>query len=395
LVGRHLKVYLDYGAAAPVDPRVLDVMLPYFTEHFGNPSSVHSYSHEAQEALAKARESVASLISAESSDEIIFTSGATESNNFALKGVAYRNRDRGNKIVTTAVEHISILNICKYLKREGFEVVEVPVDRYGLVDVEKLAEAVDEKTILISVMYANGEIGTIEPIEEVGKIARERNVPLHVDATAAAGKVPIDVVKEKIDLLTLSSNDLYGPKGIGALYIRRGVRLLPIIHGGGQERGLRSGSENIPGVVGMGRAVELAEGEMEAESERLTGLRDRLVSGILEEVPECYLNGHPTRRLPNNANIRFSYVEGESLLLGLDSLGIQASSGSACTSKTLEPSHVLLAIGLKHEEAHGSVLFTLGKGNREEEINYVVKVVPGIVRRLRVLSPLTPKELLR
>ena len=390
-----MKVYLDYGAAAPVDPRVLDVMLPYFTEHFGNPSSVHSYSHEAQEALAKARESVASLISAESSDEIIFTSGATESNNFALKGVAYRNRDRGNKIVTTAVEHISILNICKYLKREGFEVVEVPVDRYGLVDVEKLAEAVDEKTILISVMYANGEIGTIEPIEEVGKIARERNVPLHVDATAAAGKVPIDVVKEKIDLLTLSSNDLYGPKGIGALYIRRGVRLLPIIHGGGQERGLRSGSENIPGVVGMGRAVELAEGEMEAESERLTGLRDRLVSGILEEVPECYLNGHPTRRLPNNANIRFSYVEGESLLLGLDSLGIQASSGSACTSKTLEPSHVLLAIGLKHEEAHGSVLFTLGKGNREEEINYVVKVVPGIVRRLRVLSPLTPKELLR
>jgi cysteine desulfurase len=392
---RHLKVYLDYGAAVPTDPRVLEAMLPYFTEHFGNPSSVHSYSYKAQEALAKARESVASLIGAESPNEIVFTSGATESNNFALKGVAYRNREKGNKIVTTTVEHISILNIGKYLKREGFEVVNVPVDRYGVVDVEKLAEAVDEKTILISVIYANGEIGTIELIGDIGKIAQERNVPLHVDATAAAGKLPIDVVKEKIDLLTLSSNDLYGPKGVGALYIRQGVKLLPLIHGGGQERGMRSGSENVPGIVGMGRAAELAKEEMETESERLIGLRDRLISEILEEVPESYLNGHPTQRLPNNANIRFSYVEGESLLLGLDALGIQASSGSACTSKTLEPSHVLLAIGLKHEEAHGSVLFTLGKGNREEDVNYVVKVVPGIVRRLRTLSPLTPKELLR
>jgi cysteine desulfurase len=392
---RHLKAYMDYAAATPVDPRVLEAMLPYFAEYFGNPSSVHSYSHKAQEALNKARESVASLIGAESPDEVVFTSGATESNNLALKGVAYRNRDKGNKIVTTAIEHISILNVCKYLRSEGFEAVYVPVDRYGLVDVEKLAEAVDEKTLLVSVMYANGEIGTVEPIEEIGKIAHERNVPLHVDATAAAGKVPIDVVKEKIDLLTLSSNDLYGPKGVGALYIRRGVKLLPIIHGGGQERGLRSGSENIPGIVGMGKAAELAKREIQTEAERLTGLRDSLISGLLKEVPESYLNGHPTQRLPNNANVRFSYIEGESLLLGLDALGVQASSGSACTSKTLEPSHVLLAIGLKHEEAHGSVLFTLGKGNREEEVNYVVKVVPGTVRRLRTLSPLTPKELLR
>ena len=390
-----MKVYLDYAAATPVDPRVLEAMLPYFAEYFGNPSSVHSYSHKAQEALDKARESVASLIGAESPDEVVFTSGATESNNLALKGFAYRNRDKGNEIVTTTIEHISILNVCKYLRGEGFEAVYVPVDRYGLVDVEKLAEAVDEKTLLVSVMYANGEIGTVEPIEEIGKIAHERNVPLHVDATAAVGKVPIDVVKENIDLLTLSSNDLYGPKGVGALYIRRGVKLLPIIHGGGQERGLRSGSENIPGIIGMGKAAELAKEEIQTEAERLTGLRDSLISGLLKEVPESYLNGHPTQRLPNNANMRFSYIEGESLLLGLDALGVQASSGSACTSKTLEPSYVLLAIGLKHEEAHGSVLFTLGKGNREEEVNYVVKVVPGIVRRLRILSPLTPKELLR
>jgi len=390
-----LKVYLDYGAASPADTKVLAVMMPYFTEHFGNPSSVHSYSHKAEEALTKARESVASLINANSPEEIVFTSGSTESNNLALKGVAYRNRDKGNRIVTTAIEHISILNICQYLAREGFEVVELPVDSYGLVDVEKLAEAVDEKTILISVMYANGEIGTVEPVKEIGEIARERSVPLHVDATAAAGKIPVDVVKDKVDLLTLSSNDLYGPKGVGALYIRKGVKIVPITHGGGQERGLRSGSENIPGIVGMGMAAELAKEAMETEAERLTGLRDRLISGLLEAVPEAYLNGHPTRRLPNNANMRFSYIEGEALLLGLDSLGIQASSGSACTSKTLEPSHVLLAIGLKHEEAHGSVLFALGKGNTEGEIDYVVKVLPGVVKRLRTLSPLTPKELLR
>jgi len=390
-----LKVYLDYGAASPADTKVLAVMMPYFTEHFGNPSSVHSYSHKAEEALTKARESVASLINTNSPEEIVFTSGSTESNNLALKGVAYRNRDKGNRIVTTAIEHISILNICQYLAREGFEVVELPVDSYGLVDVEKLAEAVDEKTILISVMYANGEIGTVEPVKEIGEIARERSVPLHVDATAAAGKIPVDVVKDKVDLLTLSSNDLYGPKGVGALYIRKGVKIVPITHGGGQERGLRSGSENIPGIVGMGMAAELAKEAMETEAERLTGLRDRLISGLLEAVPEAYLNGHPTRRLPNNANMRFSYIEGEALLLGLDSLGIQASSGSACTSKTLEPSHVLLAIGLKHEEAHGSVLFALGKGNTEGEIDYVVKVLPGVVKRLRTLSPLTPKELLR
>ena len=390
-----MKVYLDYSAATPMDPRVLEAMMPYFTEYFGNPSSVHSYSHIAREALASARESVAFLVGAQSPDEIVFTSGATESNNLALKGVALRNRGKGNKIVTTSIEHISIINICKYLAQEGFEVVYVPVDQYGVVDVESVAEAVDERTILISVMYANGEIGTIEPIAEIGKIAREERVPLHVDATAAAGKVPIDVVKEKIDLLTLSSNDLYGPKGVGALYLRKGVKLSPIILGGGQERGLRSGSENVPGIVGMGKAAELAKEEMETKAERLTHLRDRLISGLLREIPEAYLNGHPANRLPNNANIRFSYVEGEALLLTLDSLGVQASSGSACVSKTLEPSRVLLSIGLKHEEAHGSVLFTLGKGNREEEIDYVVRVMPGVVKRLRALSPLTPKELLR
>ena len=369
--------------------------MPYFTEFFGNPSSVHSYAHKAQEALAMARESVASLVGAESPDEVIFTSGATESNNLALRGYALRNKDKGNKIVTTAIEHISIQNICKSLTREGFEIKYLPVDEYGVVNPSTLSEALDEKTILVSVNYANSEIGTIEPMDEIGRIVHEREIPLYVDATAAAGKIPIDVMKENIDIMTLSSNDFYGPKGVGALYIRKNMRLSPIIYGGGQEKGLRSGSENIPGIVGMGKAAELAKQESREEAERLRKLRDKLINGVLEEIPATYLNGHPTRRLPGNANVRFSYIEGEALLLSLDSLGVQASTGSACTSKTLEPSQVLLAIGCKHEEAHGSILFTLGKGNREEEIDYVLIIMPGVVRRLRMLSPLTPKELLR
>lgn len=390
-----MKSYLDYGAGSPTDSRVLEAMMPYFTDFYGNPSSVHSYAHKAQEALSKARESLASLVGAESSDEVIFTSGATESNNLALRGFALRNKDKGNRIVTTSIEHISILNICRSLTREGFEVEYLPVDQYGLVNTEALSQALTEKTILLCVNYANSEIGTVEPIEEIGTIAHERGIPLHVDATAAAGKVPIDVMRENIDLMTLSSNDFYGPKGVGALYVRKNVRLAPIIYGGGQERGLRSGSENIPGIVGMGRAAELSKLESQEEAERLTKLRDKLISGVLEGVPVTFLNGHPTKRLPNNANVRFSYIEGEALLLSLDSLGVQASTGSACTSKTLEPSHILMAIGCKHEEAHGSILFTLGKGNREEEIDYVLRILPGIVRRLRLLSPLTPKELLR
>ncbi|MEM2904392.1 MAG: cysteine desulfurase NifS [Candidatus Bathyarchaeia archaeon] len=388
------RVYMDYQAATPVDERVLKAMEPYLTTSFGNPSSLHSQGQEAREAIEDARSKVARLIGAANPEEVIFTSGGTESNNLALKGIAARSLARGNHLVTTTIEHISIVNISKHLEKQGFRVSRVPVDHYGTVDLEKLQSEINEKTILVSVMYANGEIGTIEPIREIGEVCEERGVPFHVDAVAAAGLVPLDVRREKIDLLTLSSNDMYGPKGVGALYIAEGVRLIPLLHGGGQERGLRSGSENVPGIVGMGAAAELAQAEMEGEARRLTALRDRLIKGVLETVPSSFLNGHPVHRLPNNANLSFSYVEGESLILGLDMEGIAASSGSACTSKTLEPSHVLTAIGLPHEQAHGSLLFSLGRGNTEEDVEYVLEVLPGIVKRLRMISPLTPKGLL-
>lgn len=389
------RVYLDHGAGMPLDSRVFEAMKPYFFEQYGNPSSAHSSGNTAKQALASSREQVAKLVATEKAQEIVFTSGGTESNNLALKGVAYRNKAKGNHIVTTAVEHISLINICKHLQKQGFEVTQVPVDNYGVVDLEKLEAAVTDKTILISVMYANGEIGTIQPISEIGKLAQERGIVFHVDAVAAAGKVPINVQTENIDLLSLSSNDMYGPKGVGALYIKRGTKIQPVLQGGGQERGLRSGTENIPGIVGMGKAAEIAQKGMDAESKRLTGLRDKLIKNVLEKISHSFLNGHPTQRLPDNANLRFSYIEGESLILGLDMHGIQVSSGSACASKTLEPSHVLLATGLTHEEAHGSLVFTLGKQNKEEDIDYVVEVLPDVVKRLRALSPLTPKEILR
>jgi len=389
------RVYMDYAAAMPTDPRVLEAMKPYFTEYYGNPSSSHSVGRDAKNAVEESRTKVARLVSAEKPEEIIFTSGGTESNNLALKGVAYRNRSKGNHIITTTIEHMSVLNTCKYLQKQGFEVTYVPVNNQGLVDVESLRKEIADKTILISVMYANAEIGTIQPIEKIGKIAHDNGVYFHVDAVAAAGKVPINVEKEHVDLLSVSSNDMYGPKGVGALYIKTGTRIEPVIQGGGQERGLRSGSENVPNIVGMGKAAEIAQNEMETEGKRLRSLRDRLIKGVLGSVERSYLNGHPTERLPNNANLRFSYVEGESLILSLDMLGVQVSSGSACTSKTLEPSHVLLAIGLAHEEAHGSLLFTLGRQNQEEDVAYVLEVLPGVVKRLRAMSPLTPKEMLR
>ena len=388
------RVYVDYGAGTPVDPRVLEVMEPYFTKRFGNPSSVHSMGQEAKKAVEESRKSVADLVGAEIKGEIVFTSGATESNNLAIKGVAYRNKNRGNHMITTTIEHMSVINTFKYLQKEGFKTTYVPVDNYGIVDIETLKNAITDQTILISVMYANGEIGTVEPIKEIGEIAHEKNIYLHVDAVAAAGQVPIDVMDEHIDLLSLSSNDLYGPKGVGGLYVKTGTKIQPVIQGGGQERGLRSGTENVQAIVGMGKAAEIAEKEMKSESVRLSGLRDRLIEGVLEKIPHSFLNGHPTKRLPNNANLRFSYIEGESLILSLDMEGVATSSGSACTSKTLEPSHVLLAIGLAHEEAHGSLLFTLGRWTTKEEIDYVVKILPGIVKRLRAISPLTPKELL-
>jgi len=388
------RVYMDHTAGMPVDPRVLEAMLPYFSQQYGNPSSLHSWGNEARKAMEDARAKVVALVGAKRSEEIFFTSGGTESNNLAIKGVAYRNKDKGNHIVTSTIEHMSVMNSCKSLVKDGFNVTFAPVDKYGVVDVQSLEKAITDKTILVSVMYANGEIGTIQPIKETGEIVHRRGALLHVDAVAAAGQVPINVENENIDLMSISSNDIYGPRGIGALYVKTGTRIQPIIHGGGQERGLRSGTENIPAIVGMGKAAEIAKVEMKTEGERLTQLRDKLIKGLLESIPSSFLNGHSTLRVPNNANVRFSYIEGESLILSLDMLGVACSSGSACTSKTLEPSHVLLAIGLKHEEAHGSLLFTLGKQNNEEDVDYVINALPDIVKRLRAISPLTPKELL-
>lgn len=387
------RVYMDHTAGMPVDERVLKVIMPYFTQNYGNPSSAHSYGNEARRAIDEARSKVAELIGAKKKEEIIFTSGGTESNNLAIKGIAYRNKEKGNHIITSSIEHMSVINTCKHLSKQGFEVTYLPVDKYGIVDIEALKKEITNKTILVSVMHANGEIGTIEPIKEIGEIAHSKRAFLHVDAIAAAGQVPINVHDENIDLLSLSSNDMYGPRGVGALYIKAGTRVLPTIQGGGQERGLRSGTENLPGIVGIGKAAEIAKTEMKTEAERLSKLRDAFIKGILDSIPESYLNGHPTKRLPNNVNVRFSYIEGESLILSLDMEGVACSSGSACTSKTLEPSHVLLAIGLKHEEAHGSLLFTLGKQNTKEDIKYVVGLLPKIVKRLRAISPLTPKEL--
>jgi len=383
---------MDHAAGMPIDPRVFEAMKPYFTQNYGNPSSSHSFAASARNALTESREKVAQLIGTEKPEEVIFTSGGTESNNLAIKGAAYRNKKKGNHVIATIIEHISVINICKHLQKQGFEVTYLPVDKQGLVDLQRLEDAITDKTILISVMYANGEIGTIQPIREIGKIAHENQICFHVDAVAAAGKVPINVVEENIDLMSISSNDMYGPKGMGALYIKKGTRIQPVIQGGGQEKGLRSGTENIPGIVGIGKAAEIAQEEMEAEGKRLSQLRDKLVKNVLDTIKRSYLNGHATKRLPNNANLRFSYIEGEALILGLDMLGIQVSSGSACTSKTLMPSHVLLAIGLAHEDAHGSLVFTMGKQNSEEDVDYVLEVLPSVVKRLRAMSPLTPKD---
>ena len=389
------RVYMDYTAGMPVDQRVIEAMTPYFSQMYGNPSSIHSWGNVARKALEEARTKVAAPIGAKKSEEIFFTSGGTESNNLAIKGVAYRNRDKGNHVVTTTIEHMSVMNTCKHLTKQGFNIAYAPVDKYGVVDIPSLEKAITDKTILVSVMYANGEIGTIQPIKEIEEIVHQRKAFFHVDAVAAAGQVPINVEEENIDLLSISSNDMYGPRGVGALYIKTGTRIEPIIHGGGQERGLRSGTENIPAIVGMGKAAEIANTEMKAEGQRLVRLRDKFIKGVLETIPSSYLNGHPTQRLPNNVNVRFSYIEGESLILSLDMLGIACSSGSACTSKTLEPSHALLAIGLAHEEAHGSLLFTLGKQNTGEDVDYVLGALPDVVKRLRAISPLTPKELMQ
>ncbi len=387
------SIYMDYQAGSPVDPRVIEAMNPHFGIAFGNPSSTHMLGQEAKAIVEDSRSKVASLIGAERKEDIIFTSGGTESNNLALIGFSQRNKEKGNTIVTSAIEHISILNICKYLSKLGFNVKYVPVDNQGIIDPTAVEKTISDDTILVSIMYANGEIGTVEPTAEISRIAHAHGAAFHVDAVAAAGKMPINVQKENIDLLSLSSNDIYGPKGVGALYAKQGIQLRPIILGGGQERGLRSGTENVPGIVGMGKAAEIAAQETDNEPARLTQMRDELCKGILESIPHSYLNGHTKARLSNNVSIRFSYVEGESLVLSLDMEGVAVSSGSACSSKTLELSHVLRAIGLRHEEAHGSLLFSLGRWNTSDEVHEVLKLLPEIVRRLRRMSPLTPKDL--
>lgn len=386
------KIYMDHASTTPVDPEVVEAISPYFTKYYGNASSLHSFGQEAHEAMEKARKKIANLIKAKP-EEIIFTSSGTESDNIAIKGIAYKMKkykDKGSHIITSEIEHPAVLETCKHLENQGFKVKCLPVDKYGLVSPDDLEEAISTSTFLISIMHANNEIGTIEPIEEIGKIAREREIPFHTDAVQSAGKLDIDVNGMNVDMLSLSSHKMYGPKGTGALFIRKGIKLEPIIQGGGHERGFRSGTENIPGIVGMGKACELAKKGMDVDVANLKNMRDKLIKGILE-IEESYLNGHPTKRLPNNAHFRFTAIEGESLVMSLDDKGIAASTGSACSSKKLKPSHVLMAIGLNEVEAHGSLRLTLGRQNTDEEIEWVVEVLPTIIEKLREMSPLWKK----
>ena len=386
-----MSIYLDYQSSKPVDPRVVEAMLPYFHDRFGNPSSLHEVGDAATKTLEESRVAIAGFINADE-EEILFTSGATESSNLGLIGYAFRNRTKGNHIIISETEHISIHNIAKYLEKNGFSVSKIPVDQYGRVAIQKIADRITDKTILVSVGYANNEIGTVQPISEIGRFCREKGVAFHSDAVAAEGLIPIDVQRDNIDLLTISSNDLYGPKGVGVLYVKKGIRINPLIIGGGQERGLRSGTENMPGIVGMKKAVEIMLKEMPEETRRFQKYRDRLITGVLGKIPRCYLNGHSTERLPNNAHFRFDGIEGESLLLSFKEKGISVSTGSACSSKTLEPSHTLIALGLLHEEAHGSLEFTFGRFNKEEEVDTILEALPPIVQRLRKLSPLYKEE---
>ncbi|NWF77904.1 MAG: cysteine desulfurase NifS [Chloroflexi bacterium] len=381
------RIYLDHAATTPTHPEVVQAMLPYFTEAFGNPSSIYSYGQEAKGAIEEARTKVAEFIGARS-EEIIFTSGGTEADNFALKGIAYANEHKGNHIITTAIEHHAVIEACKFLERRGFRITYLPVDKYGLVDPDDVKRAITDKTILISVMHASNEVGTIEPIGEIGKIAKEADIYFHSDAVQTVGHIPVNVDELKVDLLSISGHKFYGPKGVGALYVRKGTRLVPFVHGGGQERRRRAGTENVPAIVGLGKAAELAGQGMGKEAERLAYLRDKLIKGLREKIDHTRLNGHPTRRLPNNVNISVDFVEGESMLLNLDLEGICASTGSACSSSSLEPSHVLLALGLSPEQAHGSLRFTLGRENTETDVERVLEVLPGIVSKLRAMSPL-------
>jgi cysteine desulfurase len=383
------RIYMDHAGTTPMRKEVLEAMLPYLTDRFGNASSIYSYGREAKTALEDSREKVAGLIGADAR-ELFFTAGGSESDNWALRGIAAANGDKGNHIITSSIEHHAVLHTCQDLEKQGYKVTYLPVDKFGLVDPEHVNNAITDETILVSIMHANNEIGTIEPIAEISKVIKQKrkNIYFHTDAVQTVGKIPVNVNDLGVDLLSISSHKIYGPKGVGALYIRKGTKIKPFITGGAQESQRRAGTENVPGIVGFGKAAELIGKELEKEHERLSKLRDKLIHGIMEKIPHVRLNGHPTRRLPHNVNVCFEFIEGESLLLNLDMKGICASSGSACTSGSLEPSHVLLAIGLPHKIAHGSLRLTLGRDNTEEDVNYILEILPDIVSKLREMSPL-------
>jgi cysteine desulfurase len=375
-------IYFDYAATTPIDKRVIKSMAPFLNEKFGNPSSMHSFSGDTKKALEKSRSIIAKAINA-NSEEIIFTSSATESNNMALKGIAFAKKS--GHILVSSIEHDCVLNTAKWLGKNGFEVEFLPVNRDGIVDPKEVEKRIKKNTILVSVMHVNNEIGTIQPIEKIGRICKKNNIYFHSDAAQSFSKIPIDITN--IDLLTISSQKIYGPKGAAALFIKGGVKIEPLLHGGGQEKGLRSSTENVPAIVGFAKATEIAISTMEKEQERLTKLRDKIIEKLTKEVPNCYLNGHRTKRVSNNINIRFSFIEGEAILFMLNSYGIAVSTASACSSPKLEPSHVLSAMGLKQEEAHGSIRISLGRMTKESEVNYLLKVLPEVVKKLREISP--------
>jgi len=380
-------IYLDYNATTPLEERVLEEMLPYLKQNYSNPSSVYSFAKSAKKAVERARNLTAELIGADPS-EIIFNSGGTEADNTAIKGIAFMHQNKGKHIIASKVEHYAVIEPCKFLEKLGFEVTYLDVDEYGLVNLEQLKKSIKKETILVSIMYANNEVGTIQPIKEIAGICRERGVYFHTDAVQAVGKIKVDVNELGVDFLSLSSHKFCGPKGIGALYARKGIKFFPLLHGGGHEKGRRSGTENVASIAGLGKAAEIAKAEMAEGIKRIKPLRDKLESGIIKKIPQTKLNGHPTQRLYNTLNICLKYIEGESILMNLDFEGIYASSGSACTSGSLEPSHVLLAMGIPHEIAHGSLRLSLGKYTKEQEVDKVIEVLPPIVAKLRKISPL-------
>jgi len=386
------RVYLDHVATTPILPEVLEAMLPYFKDAYGNAQSLHDWGDEAREAIEDARSRVADLIGAQT-EEIIFTSSGTESNNFAIKGLAMAQQSKGKHIVVSAIEHFSVLHSARTLEKWGFEMTQVPVDRYGMINPDEVSRSLRKDTVLVSIMHGNSEVGTIQPIKEIAELAKEAGAIFHTDAVATAGTIPVDVRELKLDALSLAGNQFYGPKGVGALWLKKGLRIIPFLDGGVQEGGKRPGTENVPAIVGMGKAAELAKAEMESRIHRFSALRDKLIAGLLSRLEHVILTGHPTQRLPGNASFCVEFIEGEAMLMLLNHQGIAASSGSACTSRALKASHVLIAMGIPHEVAQGSLLFSFGLENTEEDVDYVLEALPPIVDRLRQMSPLYAKFL--